>query len=221
LPQGGKVNPLASSVVDEITKICKEGASATGAPIHPLRLVADLQEVVADDVTLCLDMGSFHIWIARYLQVFRPRQLVISNGQQTLGVALPWAIATCLARPKDKVISISGDGGFHFSSAELETAVRMKCKFVHIIWRDGSYNMVKFQQELKYGRKSGVEFGPIDTVKFAEAMGAHGFAVERAEDFAPTLRKALAMNGPVLIDVPVDYSHNKTLGQQLLHDAII
>jgi acetolactate synthase-1/2/3 large subunit len=166
-------------------------------------------------------MGSFHIWIARYLQVFRPRQMLISNGQQTLGVALPWAIAACLVRPEGKVISISGDGGFHFSSAELETAVRLKCNFVQIIWRDGYYDMVRFQEELKYGRSSGVEFGPIDTVRFAESMGARGFAVERAEDFAPTLRKAMDMSGPVLIDVPVDYSHNKSLGQQVLPHALI
>jgi len=102
-------------------------------------------------------MGSFHIWHARYLQVFQPRQMLISNGQQTLGVALPWAIAACLARPGQKVISVSGDGGFHYSSVELETAVRLKCNLVHVIWRDGFYDMVRFQQKLKYGRRSGAD----------------------------------------------------------------
>jgi acetolactate synthase-1/2/3 large subunit len=221
LRSAGRPNPALRSVIDELALTREQGARETGVPVHPLRLVADLQAVVEDDVTLCLDMGSFHIWIARYLQVFRPRQLVISNGQQTLGVALPWAIAACLARPSEKVISISGDGGFHFSSVELETAVRLKCHFVHIIWRDGFYDMVRFQEELKYGRRSGVDFGPIDTVRFAESMGARGFAVERADDFAPTLRKAMDLPGPVLIDVPVDYSHNKALGQQVLSPVLI
>jgi len=216
-----RTNPALSSVTDEMAMIRECGAKETGFPVHPLRLIADLQAVVADDVTICLDMGSFHIWIARYLQVFRPRQMMISNGQQTLGVALPWAVAACLVRPGDKVISVSGDGGFHYSSVELETAVRLKCHFVHIIWRDGFYDMVRFQEEMKYGRSSGVEFGPIDTVRFAESMGARGFAVERAEDFAPTLRKAMDLSGPVLIDVPVDYSHNKALGQQVLPQALI
>ena len=221
LPSLARANPALSSVIDEMTMIREKGAKEAGVPIHPLRLVADLQAVVADDVTLCLDMGSFHIWLARYLQVFRPRQMVISNGQQTLGVALPWAIAACLVRPEDKVISMSGDGGFHFSSVELETAVRLKCNFVHIIWRDGSYDMVGFQEELKYGRRSGVDFGPIDTVRFTESMGARGFAIKQAEDFAPTLRKAMAISGPVLIDVPVDYSHNRALGQQVRPQALI
>jgi acetolactate synthase-1/2/3 large subunit len=221
LHSSARPNPALRSVIDEMAMIREQGACATGMPIHPLRLIADLQDVVADDVTLCLDMGSFHIWIARYLQVFRPRQMLISNGQQTLGVALPWAIAACLVRTGDKVISVSGDGGFHFSSVELETAVRLKCNFVHIIWRDGFYDMVRFQEEMKYGRSSGVEFGPIDTVRFAESMGARGFAVERAADFAPTLRKAMDLPGPVLIDVPVDYSQNKALGQQVLPQALI
>ncbi|MBT9067013.1 thiamine pyrophosphate-dependent enzyme, partial [Lactobacillus delbrueckii subsp. bulgaricus] len=80
--------------------------------------------------------------------------LLFSNGMQTLGVALPWAISAALVRPKTKVISVSGDGGFLFSAQELETAVRLKLPIVHIIWNDGHYNMVEFQEEMKYGRSS-------------------------------------------------------------------
>jgi acetolactate synthase I/II/III large subunit len=210
-----------ADVVEELESIRSKGVLLSGFPVHPLRLVADLQAVIEDDVTLCLDMGSFHIWIARYLQVFRPRQMLISNGQQTLGVALPWAIAASLVRPTEKVISVSGDGGFHFSSVELETAVRLGCNLVHVIWRDGFYDMVRFQEEMKYGRRSGTDFGPIDTIRFAEAAGARGFAVGRAEDFLPTLQRAMAMPGPVLIDVPVDYSHNHALGENVLAAALV
>lgn len=213
--------PELGDIVNELAIIRVEGVRETGSPVHPLRLVADLQSVIDDDVTLCLDVGSSYIWLARYLQVFRPRQMIISNGQQTLGVALPWAIAACLVRPAEKVISISGDGAFHFSSAELETAVRLGCDLVHVIWRDGFYDMVRFQEEMKYGRRSGTDFGPIDTVRFAEAAGARGFAVERADDFLPVLRKAMELPGPVLIDVPVDYSHNKALGEHVLPQALI
>jgi acetolactate synthase-1/2/3 large subunit len=213
--------PGVDDVVGELETIRKLGARESGYPVHPLRLVADLQSVIDDEVTLCLDMGSFHIWIARYLQVFQPRQMLISNGQQTLGVALPWAIAACLVRPAGKVISVSGDGGFHFSSMELETAVRLGCNLVHVIWRDGFYDMVRFQEEMKYRRRSGTDFGPIDTVRFAEAAGARAFAVLRAEDFLPTLRKAMELPGPVLIDVAVDYSHNRALGENVLPQALV
>jgi acetolactate synthase I/II/III large subunit len=115
-------SPLLETVRRELEEVRARGAAETGRPIHPLRIISDLQPFLGDDVTLALDMGSFHIWHARYLYSFRPRQMMISNGQQTLGVALPWAIAACLARPRDKIISVSGDGGFLFSGAELETA---------------------------------------------------------------------------------------------------
>ena len=102
-------------------------------PIHPLSLVSEIQQILTPDMTLCSDMGSFHIWLARHLYSFRARQILISNGQQTLGVALPWAIAATLVRPAEKVLSISGDGGFLFSGMELETAVRLNSHLVHMI----------------------------------------------------------------------------------------
>src|SRR4029077_13270891 len=107
---------LAGYILDAIAAdrrhLAEESAKRSGTPIHPLRLVAELQKVLGPDVTLCLDMGSFHLWLARHLYSFRARQMLISNGQQTLGVALPWAIAATLVRPAEKVLSISGDGGF-------------------------------------------------------------------------------------------------------------
>jgi acetolactate synthase-1/2/3 large subunit len=121
-----------------------------------------------------------------------------------LGVGLPWAIAACLVRPGDKVLSISGDGGFLYSASELETAVRLKCNLVHLVWVDGAYDMVRFQEMAKYGRASGVEFGPVDVVPLAEAFGAQGLTIERPEQIAPTLKRALAMQGPVVVGLPVD-----------------
>jgi acetolactate synthase-1/2/3 large subunit len=213
-------HPLLGAVHRELEEIRARGAAMGGMPMHPLRIISDLQPFMTEDVTLALDIGSFYIWHSRYLYSFRPEQLLISNGQQTLGVALPWAIAACLARPNDKVLSVSGDGGFLFSAQELETAVRLKCNFVHMIWNDGTYNMVAFQEQMKYGHTAGVDFGPVDKVKYAEAFGATGFRIESPDQFVPTLRKAMEIPGPVLIDIPVEYSHNIELGQAM-HDNVI
>jgi acetolactate synthase I/II/III large subunit len=193
----------------------KQAATKTGMPVHPMRLVHELQNLLTDDTTFCSDMGSFHIWIARHLYSFRSRQLLITNGQQTLGVGLPWAIAACLVRPSEKVISVSGDGGFLFSAPELETAVRLKCNLVHIVWIDGSYDMVRFQEVAKYGRSSGVDFGPVDLVKVAEAFGARGMYIHSPNEIAPALQTALAMPGPVIVGIPVDYRDNLQLTKDL------
>ena len=108
-------------------------------------------------------------------------------------------------------MSISGDGGFLYSASELETAVRLKCNLVHLVWIDGAYDMVRFQEMAKYGRASGVEFGPVDVVPFAEAFGAKGLRIERPDQIAPTLKRALAMQGPVVVGIPVDYRDNHRL----------
>src|SRR5467141_2826682 len=93
-------------------------------------------------------------------------------------VALPWAIAATLVRPSEKVLSISGDGGFRFSAMELETAVRLQSNLVHMIWIDGTYDMVAVQEEQKYGRPSGTKFGPVDKVKYEEPFGARGLMIQ-------------------------------------------
>jgi acetolactate synthase-1/2/3 large subunit len=183
--------------------------------LHPLRIVRAMQDIINSDVTLTVDMGSFHIWIARYLYSFRARQIMISNGQQTMGVALPWAIGAWLVDPSRKVVSVSGDGGFLQSSMELETAVRLKANILHIIWVDEEYNMVAMQEQKKYQRVSGVKFGPVDFKAYAEAFGAAGFAVDSAAALEPTLRKAMDVQGPAVVAVPVDYADNHLLMGQL------
>jgi acetolactate synthase-1/2/3 large subunit len=202
---------LLDTIATERDALARASEARSGSPIHPLRLVAELQKVLQPDVTLCLDMGSFHLWIARHLHSFRARQILISNGQQTLGVALPWAIAASLVRPSEKVISISGDGGFLFSAMELETAVRLGVHVVHMIWIDGTYDMVLQQEIIKYGRGSGCQLGPYDPVKYAEAFGATGMMIRTADEIAPTLARAIDASGPVVIGVPVDYSDNPKL----------
>ena len=210
-----------TEIAADRAQLAADSAKRPGMPVHPLRLVHALQGILDEDTTLCSDMGAFHIWMARHLIVHRPRQIMISNGQQTLGVALPWAIAACLADPARKVLSVSGDGGFLFSAVELETAVRLKCNFVHLVWIDGSYDMVRFQEVAAYGRESGVRFGPVDVVKFAESMGAKGLQIGSPDEIGTVLKKAMAMNGPVVVGVPVDYRDNQGLMAALHADVIL
>jgi len=206
---------LLKSIAQERAQFCELAAQRNGYPIHPTRIVYELQQFVGPDVTVCVDMGSFHIWLARHLYSFRARQMLMTNGQQTLGVALPWAIAATLVRPTEKVLSISGDGGFLFSSMELETAVRLKANIVHLIWIDGTYDMVAAQEVLKYGRSSGTDFGPVDPVKYAEAFGATGMMIREADEIGPVLKKAFDTPGPVIVGLHVDYRDNHKLFEQV------
>lgn len=186
--------------------------------LHPLEVINTLQSKVTDDMTVTVDVGSHYIRMARHFRSYEPRHLLFSNGMQTLGVALPWAISAALVRPNTQIVSVSGDGGFLFSAQDLETAVRKKLNIVHLIWNDGHYNMVEFQEKMKYQRASGVDFGPVDFVKYAEAFGAKGIRATSVEELEKALEEGFATEGPVIIDIPIDYRDNEKLGETILPD---
>lgn len=218
---------LAEDVQAELDKSGKTLSDQAEAPvaddehgIHPLAIIQALQNKVNDETTVTVDVGSFYIWMARYFRSYQPRHLLFSNGMQTLGVAFPWAIAAALERPGQPIVSVSGDGGFLFSGQELETAVRLKLPIVHLIWDDGAYDMVKFQEIAKYGHEAGVSFGPVDYVKYAESFGATGLRVDHAADLASTLDQAFQAEGPVIVQIPVDYRDNLKLKSLLLKDVL-
>ena len=187
--------------------------------IHPLSIVLGLRSLVDDDTIIASDMGSHHIWMARHFFEFEPRKLLFSNGQQTLGVGIPWAMAANLVYPGRKAVATVGDGGFLYSSMELETAVRLKQNITVLVFRDGGYNMVAFQQELLYGRTSGTDFGNPDIVKYAESLGCVGLRVNKPDELLPTLRKGLETPGVVVVDIPTDYSKNVEIGQHVIPEA--
>ncbi|MFD8077306.1 acetolactate synthase AlsS [Streptomyces sp. NPDC059718] len=200
-------------------------ANHTEAGLNPVDVILTLRDMIDDDATVTCDVGSHYIYMARHFRAYEPRHLLFSNGQQTLGVALPWAMAACIVRPGKQVVSVSGDGGFLFSAQELETATRLGLHFTHVILRDNSYDMVRFQEKLKYGRTSGVLLGDYDIAQYAGAFGAHGYRVETEEQFAKVLGEALSREarvqpGVTIIDVPVDYTRNTELFAEL-HEGVL
>lgn len=187
------------------------GLTYSGTPIHPARLIAELRRALNDTDIVISDVGSHQVWLAREYFTYEPKTLLFSMGFQAMGVALPWAIAARLAEPSRRIVSCSGDGSFLMSAMELETAVRRKLNLVHVVWRDGSYNLVEIQQQMAHGRIFGTKFGNPDIVKFAKSFGATGLRAKKPEDIAQTFAQAFQTKGPVVIDVPVDYRHNVSL----------
>lgn len=188
---------------------------------HPLAVVHAIQENVTDDMHVALDVGSHYIWMARHFRCYQPRHLLISNGMQTLGVGLPWAMVAAMLYPEHKSVAVCGDGGFLFSGAELATAVQHHLNVVTIVWNDGGhYDMVKFQEEMKYSQAAGVKFGNVDIVKYAESFGATGLRVNEPADLTKVISQAFNIDGPVVVDVPVDYSNNKELAANLIDSQL-
>ncbi|MFE5139009.1 acetolactate synthase AlsS [Streptomyces fagopyri] len=198
-------------------------APATAAGLNPAALIQTIADNVEDDATVVSETGS-HLHMARHLRGHQPRRLLLSNGLETPGVALPRAMTAALLQPGRQVVSVSGEGGFLSSAAEIETATRLGLHATHVIMRDNAYDMVAFQEHRKYGRASGVRPGAYDIALYARALGARGIRTETMDAFETELRRSLdpvglCDPGITVIDVPVDYAHTAELFAQL-HDGI-
>jgi acetolactate synthase I/II/III large subunit len=223
---GLRLNDIVSAgIAEQRAALGKIDAEAHNRPqtdvgANPAAVVLKIRDLIDDDTTVACDVGSHYIYMARHFRVYQPRRLLFSDGQQTLGVALPWAMAAAMVRPGTQVVSVSGDGGFLFSAQELETATRLGLSFTHVIMRDNTYNMVAFQEQLKYGRTSGVQLGDYDIVHFAAAFGAKGIRVSGITEFEAAFKQSLNEPGVTIIDVHVDYTRNTELFAEL-HDDIM
>ena len=184
-------------------------------PIKPQRALYELRRALGPHDIVVSDVGAHKIWVARLYQAYEPNTVIISNGFAAMGISLPGAIAAKLVHPDRKVVALCGDGGFLMNSQELETAKRIGAAVVVIIWRDDGYGLIDWKQRNQFGRPYAVEFGNPDFVAYAESFGIPGFRPASADDLYPTLMRALALDGPAVIDVPIDYSENVRLTERL------
>ena len=184
-------------------------------PFKPQKILHDVREVLDDEDILISDVGAHKMWVARMYVVHEPNTCLISNGFASMGIALPGGIAAKLVHPDRRVMTISGDGAFMMNIQELETAVRLNTPTVNMIWSDGTFGLIEWKQENKYGHPFGTRFGNPDWIKLARAHGAVGIKIKEGDDLQQILKKAFRSKKPVVIDCPVDYSENIKLTKRL------
>ena len=202
---------LHSILADEMASYGED----TGFPIKPQKIIWDLRQALGPDDIVISDVGAHKMWIARMYRAERPNTCIISNGFASMGIALPGAVAAKLACPERTIVAVTGDGGFLMNSQEIETAVRVGVAIVILVLTDSSYGLIKWKQEVRFGKESHIDFKNPDLVKYAESFGAVGYRVESAEALLPTLRRAVSDEAVVIIDCPVDYTENLRLTSRL------
>ncbi|HEX8025095.1 MAG TPA: acetolactate synthase large subunit, partial [Candidatus Limnocylindrales bacterium] len=184
-------------------------------PIKPQRAIHELRRALGPEDIVVSDVGAHKIWVARLYQAYEPNTVIISNGFASMGIAVPGAIGAKLVHPDRKVVALCGDGGFLMNSQELETAKRIGTNIVVVIWVDGGYGLIDWKQRNEFGRPFAVEFDNPDFVRYAESFGIAGFRPTSADDLYPTLQRALAVDGPAVVEVPIDYRENLKLTEHL------
>ena len=179
--------------------------------IHPARFVVEATRAVPKDAVFVRDGGSLVIYSWAYSQL-APRDLVWNQNFGHLGAGLPYAIGAQLAVGESRrVVLLSSDSSFLFHISELETAVRKKLPIVCIVGCDYAWGLEVRSYRAIFGpnsRETEAHWGKVRLDKVAEGFGAHGEYVERAEDIAPAVSRALGSGKPAVVQVPIDGTAN-------------
>ncbi len=187
----------------------KADLESDAVPIHPARLCHELSQHVPDDGIVLVDTGHAGMWMGGMYDLRKPTQSYMRSAGH-LGWAFPAGIGAKAACPNRPVVVFTGDAGFWYHIAEVETAVRWKINSVTIVNNNGGGNQSKRGFDRAYGGEPTAKsrelwtYNPMNFAKLAEDIGALGIRVERASDIAPALARALAANRPAVIDVVSD-----------------
>jgi len=180
-------------------------AATDGAPVHPARLVAEVERFCDPDAILVGDGGDFVSFAGRLVHRRRPGLWIDSGPYGCLGSGPGHALAAKLAHPDRQVLLLSGDGAFGFSAMEFETLVRHRVPIVCVVGNNGIWALEKHPMQRLLGRSMLADLAPgIRYDHVVEALGGHGELVDRPEDVAPALRRAFASGVPACVNVICD-----------------
>ena len=152
------------------------------------------------------EVGQHQMWTAQNYKFYKPRTFISSGGLGTMGFGMGASIGAQVGNPKAVVFNIAGDGSFGMDCNEFATAVNFKIPVKVIVMNNNALGMVRQWQSLFYeGRYAETTLNrATDFVKLAEAFGGTGFRVEKPEELQEVLEKALATDGPVIIDYKIN-----------------
>ncbi len=181
--------------------------NAPGDRLFAAHAIHDLWEATKGDAVVVTDVGQHQMWEAQYYLHQRPRTLITSGGLGTMGFGLPAAIGAKMGLPNETVWSISGDGGFQMTMAELATAVQENVDINIGIINNGYLGMVRQWQEFFYEeRYNATPMRSPDFCKIAEAYDIPAIRVTARHEIPAAVEKAQSIKGPVLVEFRVEKS---------------
>ncbi|HZK18183.1 MAG TPA: biosynthetic-type acetolactate synthase large subunit, partial [Clostridia bacterium] len=224
IPIIGNVKAVLSQFVKELQPIVKSEwkekvkkwkkefpvvTGENGDCLKPQCIIRDIYRLTKGQARITTEVGQNQMWAAHYYTYTRPRTFISSGGLGTMGYGFPAAIGVQVACPDEVVFDIAGDGSIQMNIQELATAVQYNLPVKVAILNNGYLGMVRQWQEIFYDRRySYTELSNPDFVKIAEAYGATGIKIERADEVVPAIEKALQTDGPVFMDFHIEPEEN-------------
>ena len=189
------LNPLDYKDSDEVIK-----------PQWVVHETAKILKESGKDAVIATDVGQHQMWVAQFYPFDRPRQLITSGGQGTMGFGLPAAVGAKNAMPESTVVNFTGDGSILMNIQELMTATEIDKPVINIILNNNFLGMVRQWQTFFYGERyssTDLSLQP-DFVKIAEGFGGTGFVCRTKDEFHSALKEAMACGKTAVLDVRVD-----------------
>jgi acetolactate synthase-1/2/3 large subunit len=220
-PDGVDSSQLADEIADfkaAFVKSNEEMVTSDAWPMMPERILADCRTALPDDAYLVTDVGWNKNGVGQQFPIREPGTFLTPGGFATMGFGPPGAIGAKLAAPDRTVVCLVGDGGFGQNPAMLSTAVELDLDIVWVVMNNNAYGTIAGLEKAHFGTVYGTTFpGEVgdalpDYAAIARAYGADGFRIEAADQFLPVLQKALDIDGPVVIDVPMKNNPTPTTG---------
>ncbi len=177
------------------------------APIHPYRLVAEIDDFLTEDSVFIGDGGDIVTFSGQVVRPKAPGHWMDPGPLGTLGVGVPFVLAAKRARPDKEVVALFGDGAFSLTGWDFETLVRFGLPFVGIVGNNSSMNQIRYGQRAKYGEareRIGNTLGDVSYDAFARMLGGYGEEVRDPAQIRPALERARRSGLPSLINVWVD-----------------
>ncbi len=187
----------------------KPALESDAVPIRPERLCHELTRHMPDDAIVVVDTGHAGMWMGGMFDLKSPRQSYMRSAGH-LGWAFPAGLGAKCAAPERPVVTFTGDAGFWYHVAEIETAARWNIAAVTVVNNNGGGNQSKRGFDRAYGGRQTEQaremwtFRQVNFARIAEDMGALGIRVEHASAFPAALAQALAAGRPAVVDVVTD-----------------
>lgn len=188
----------------------KPRRESTETPIRPERICKELTDILPADAVMVADTGSAAIWAATMLYLCQPKQTFI-RAAGSLGWGFPAALGAKCAAPERPVFCFTGDGGFWYHFAELETARRHKINTITVVNNNNGFSQGIDDIHKMYGDRPGnpaelYAFSEVSFAQIAQQMGCFGVRVEGPDEIAPAIRQALAAQAPAVVEVMTHFS---------------
>jgi pyruvate dehydrogenase (quinone)/pyruvate oxidase len=185
--------------------LMEERGTNTDVPMKPQVAAHAVSQALAPDAIVCGDSGTVTTWAARQIKLRKGQAFSFSGTNCSMAAGLPYAIGAQAAFPDRQVVVFTGDGSLTMQLGDVLTAVQHQLPIKIVVVKNNSLGLIKWEQMVFLGNPEyGVNFAPLDFVKFAEACGARGMHIEDPGTCVQQMREAMSWAGPVIIECLVD-----------------